>query len=94
MALIDAGAERLKKLEAAAGEADKRYGAAADEALGRAPQAADKLDKAVMAELAPLKLERADSSTEVETEPTTAGRRASTASSSGCRPIPARGPVR
>ena len=29
VALIDAGADRLKKLEAAAGEADKRYGAAA-----------------------------------------------------------------
>ena len=29
VALIDAGADQLKKLEAAAGEADKRYGAAA-----------------------------------------------------------------
>ena len=36
VALIDAGADQLKKLEAAAGEADKRYSAAADEALRRA----------------------------------------------------------
>ena len=38
VALIDAGADQLKKLEAAAAEADKRYGAAADETLRRAHQ--------------------------------------------------------
>ena len=38
VALIDAGAERLKKLEAAAGEADTRYSAAADKALRGAQQ--------------------------------------------------------
>ena len=37
VALIDAGADRLKKLEATAAEADQRYGAAADEAV-RGPQ--------------------------------------------------------
>ena len=36
VALIDAGAEQLKKLEAAAEEADKRYAAAAKKLVGRA----------------------------------------------------------
>ena len=38
LALIDAGAEQLKALEAAAAEADERLRAAADEALGGAQQ--------------------------------------------------------
>ena len=53
-----------------------------------------KLDKAVNAELKPLKLERAKFSTEIETEPEPPARTASTASNSGCRPIPARGRAR
>ena len=38
VALIDAGADQLKKLEAAAAEADKRYAAAADQTLRRPHQ--------------------------------------------------------
>ncbi len=90
VALIDAGADQLKKLEAAAAEADKRYGAAATKLSAARTKSAEKLNKAVNAELAPLKLERAKFMTQVETRRRTRrGRRASTASSSGCRPIPA-----
>ena len=69
VALIDAGAEQLKKLEAAAAEADQRYSAAADRSSrprGRNPR--EKLNKAVNAELAPLKLERAKFMTQIETD--------------------------
>ena len=66
VALIDAGAERLKKLEAAANEADQRYGAAAEKLSAGRVKSADKLNKAVNAELAPLKLERAKFMTQVE----------------------------
>ncbi|MBR1157847.1 DNA repair protein RecN [Bradyrhizobium elkanii] len=66
VALIDAGADRLKKLEAAAGEADKRYAAAAAKLSAARTKAAEKLNKAVNAELAPLKLERAKFMTQVE----------------------------
>src|ERR1051325_11712098 len=55
VALIDAGAEQLKKLEAAALEADKRYAAAAAKLSAARAKAAGKLDKAVNAELPPLK---------------------------------------
>jgi len=68
VALIDAGAERLKKLEAAAGEADARYAAAAAKLSAARTKAAEKLNKAVNAELAPLKLERAKFMTEVEAD--------------------------
>ncbi|MTV15611.1 MULTISPECIES: DNA repair protein RecN [Bradyrhizobium] len=66
VALIDAGADQLKKLEAAAGEADKRYAAAAAKLSAARTKAAEKLNKAVSAELAPLKLERAKFMTQVE----------------------------
>ena len=68
VALIDAGADRLKKLEAAADEADKRYDAAAMKLSAARAKSAEKLNKAVNAELAPLKLERAKFMTEVETD--------------------------
>jgi len=68
VALIDAGAERLKKLEAAANEADQRYGAAAEKLSAGRVKSADKLNKAVNAELAPLKLERAKFMTQVDTD--------------------------
>ena len=68
VALIDAGADRLKKLEAAANEADQRYGAAAGKLSAARTKSADKLNKAVNAELAPLKLERARFMTQVETD--------------------------
>src|SRR2546423_2712748 len=73
VALIDAGAEQLKRLEAAAGEADARYGAAAAKLSAARGKAADKLNKAVNAELAPLKLERAKFMTEVETDASSPG---------------------
>ncbi|MHC2332652.1 DNA repair protein RecN [Bradyrhizobium sp. USDA 4454] len=66
VALIDAGADQLKTLEAAAAEADKRYAAAAAKLSAARTKAAEKLNKAVNAELAPLKLERAKFMTQVE----------------------------
>src|SRR6267154_1616579 len=68
VALIDAGADQLKKLEAAAAEADKRYSAAAAQLSAARTKAAEKLNKAVNAELAPLKLERAKFMTQVESD--------------------------
>ncbi|MBR0952306.1 DNA repair protein RecN [Bradyrhizobium canariense] len=66
--LIDAGASRLKKLELAAIEADARYAAAAKKLSMARQKSAEKLNKAVNAELAPLKLERAKFMTQVETD--------------------------
>ncbi|MCK1392737.1 DNA repair protein RecN [Bradyrhizobium sp. 1] len=66
--LIDAGASRLKKLEQAAIEADARYAAAAKKLSLVRQKSAEKLNKAVNAELAPLKLERAKFMTQVATD--------------------------
>ncbi|RZM99557.1 DNA repair protein RecN [Bradyrhizobium genosp. SA-3] len=66
--LIDAGASRLKKLEQAAIEADSRYATAAKKLSLARQKSAEKLNKAVNAELAPLKLERAKFMTQVETD--------------------------
>src|SRR6201990_1292349 len=71
--LIDAGAEQLKKFEAAADEADKRYAAAAKKLSAAREKAARKLDKAVNAELAPLKLERATFTTQIESDAASPG---------------------
>jgi DNA repair protein RecN (Recombination protein N) len=68
VALIDAGAEQLKKLEAAAEEADQHFRAAAAKLSAARTKSADKLDKAVNAELAPLKLDRAKFMTQVESD--------------------------
>jgi len=73
VALIDAGAERLKKLEAAAEEADERYAAAAKKLSAAREKAARKLDRAVNAELAPLKLERATFTTQIESDAASPG---------------------
>ena len=73
VALIDAGAEQLKKLEAAALEADKRYAAAAAKLSAARAKSATKLDKAVNAELPPLKLERATFTTQIEADAAIAG---------------------
>ena len=73
VALIDAGAEQLKKLEAAALEADKRYTAAATKLSASRAKAAQKLDKAVNAELPPLKLERASFTTQLEADEASPG---------------------
>ena len=66
--LIDAGAEQLKKLEAAAAAADGRYAAAAAKLSAARSKAAEKLNRAVHAELAPLKLERAKFMTQVDSD--------------------------
>ncbi|MGA2290811.1 DNA repair protein RecN [Bradyrhizobium sp.] len=68
VALIDAGADQLKKLEAAASEADARYGVAAAKLSAARTKSADKLDKAVNAELAPLKLDRAKFMTQLDSD--------------------------
>jgi DNA repair protein RecN (Recombination protein N) len=73
VALIDAGAEQLKKLEADAAEADKRYAAAAAKLSAARAKAATKLDKAVNAELPPLKLERANFTTQLEADESSPG---------------------
>ena len=66
LALIDAGAERLAALEKEAQEIIARYRAAAKALSASRQRAAQKLDKAVNAELKPLKLERAQFSTQIE----------------------------
>jgi DNA repair protein RecN (Recombination protein N) len=73
VALIDAGADRLKVLEKDAAEADKRYAAAAAKLSAARTKSAEKLNKAVNAELAPLKLERAKFSTQIDSDPTAPG---------------------
>lgn len=71
--LIDAGEEQLAALEKAAAAADDSYFAAAA-ALSKARQkAAAALDKAVNAELKPLKLERATFSTQMVSDVSAAG---------------------
>jgi DNA repair protein RecN (Recombination protein N) len=73
LALIDAGAESLAALEGAACEAEQRYTASAAELSTARRKAAEKLDRAVNAELKPLRLERARFSTEIESEAAAAG---------------------
>lgn len=73
MESLDRGAEKLAALEKEAGAAEAAYRAAA-EALSKARQKAAKtLDKAVNAELAPLKLERAEFMTELASDPANPG---------------------
>ncbi len=73
VALIDAGADKLKVLEKAVLAADKEYGAAAEKLSAARNKAAEKLNKAVNAELAPLKLDRANFSTQVQSDPQSPG---------------------
>ena len=68
LALLDAGAEQLAALERAAQEAAARYRAAAQALSAARRNAAQALDKAVNAELKPLRLERAQFSTEIAAE--------------------------
>jgi DNA repair protein RecN (Recombination protein N) len=68
LALIDAGAGRLAALEQAACEAERRYAEAAASLSAARRKAAGKLDKAVNAELKPLRLDRAKFSAEIESE--------------------------
>jgi DNA repair protein RecN (Recombination protein N) len=73
VATIDAGAGQLGKLEKAAVEADSKYAAAAAKLSAARIKSAEKLNKAVIAELGPLKLERAKFITQVDTDADTPG---------------------
>ncbi|MEM9425577.1 MAG: DNA repair protein RecN [Pseudomonadota bacterium] len=65
LADLDGGAENLSALRKAVGDASERYETAAD-ALGSArAEAAERLDAAMVRELAPLKLERAEFATDI-----------------------------
>jgi DNA repair protein RecN (Recombination protein N) len=66
--LIDAGAEKLAALEREAKAASARYRATAQALSAARRRAGEALDKAVNAELKPLKLERARFSTEIAQE--------------------------
>jgi DNA repair protein RecN (Recombination protein N) len=73
IALIDAGEEKLKALEAAAAHAEAAYRSAAQALSQARGKAAGALDKAVNGELKPLKLERAKFSTQIDSDPAAAG---------------------
>lgn len=73
LALIDAGEEKLKVLDAAAKQAEAEYRAAAAALSKARAKAAGGLDKAVNAELKPLRLERAKFSTALEIDAAAAG---------------------
>ena len=73
LGLIDAGAERLAALETQVREAQAQYDAAASALSAARRKTADKLDKAVNAELKPLKLDRARFSTEIASDTGAAG---------------------
>src|SRR5580658_10977224 len=66
LALVDAGVEQLAVLESEAREAAANYRNAAQKLSAARTRAAQKLDRAVNAELRPLKLERAQFSTRLE----------------------------
>jgi DNA repair protein RecN (Recombination protein N) len=68
LALIDAGADRLTALEAEAQATAAHYREAAQALSAGRRRAAQKIDKAVNAELKPLKLERAQFSTQIDSE--------------------------
>jgi DNA repair protein RecN (Recombination protein N) len=68
LALIDAGVERLVALEAEAKTAATRYRQAAEALSAARRRAAAALDKGVNAELKPLKLERAQFTTQIDAE--------------------------
>jgi DNA repair protein RecN (Recombination protein N) len=73
LALIDAGAGRLAALEAAARETDVAFRTAAAALSVARRKAAAALDKAVQAELKPLRLERAQFVTEIASDAEAAG---------------------
>jgi len=73
LALIDAGATRLAALEKEAAAAVARYAKAAAALSERRRTVAEKLDKAVNAELKPLKLEQARFSTSIASAPDSPG---------------------
>jgi len=65
LAVLDDGAKDLKALQDQVDTAQSAYGKAADDLTGKRRKAAAKLDRAMAAELAPLKMERAVFVTEV-----------------------------
>jgi DNA repair protein RecN (Recombination protein N) len=73
IALIDAGEEKLKVLDAAAKLAEADFRAAAQALSQARAKAAASLDKAVNGELKPLKLERAKFTTEIVSDAAAAG---------------------
>jgi DNA repair protein RecN (Recombination protein N) len=73
LALIDAGTEKLAALEKAALDADDSYRKAAERLSAARRKAAAALDKAVSAEIKPLKLERAAFMTQIDSDPQNAG---------------------
>ncbi|WP_425038417.1 DNA repair protein RecN [Primorskyibacter sp. S187A] len=74
LAALDAGAGNVAELEQASQAAREAYEAAAQKLRTARTQAAKRLDRAVMAELAPLKMERAVFTTEMsEAEPGPSG---------------------
>jgi DNA repair protein RecN (Recombination protein N) len=73
IALIDAGEQKLKALQAAAAQAEADFRNAADALSKARAKAAAALDKSVNGELKPLKLERAIFSTEIVSDPAAAG---------------------
>ncbi len=70
---IDKGSENLAKLEAAAKESETAYRTAAEKLSAARKKAGAALGKAVNAELAPLKLERAEFIVQIESDPASAG---------------------
>ena len=68
MAALDAGEGEISALTAAVTKAEADYDALADKLTKARQKAAKSLDKAVMAELAPLKMERAVFTTQIDTE--------------------------
>jgi DNA repair protein RecN (Recombination protein N) len=68
LTLIDAGAERLAALEKEAQAAEARFREAAQALSAGRRRAAQKLDKALNGELKPLKLDRAQFNTQIESE--------------------------
>jgi DNA repair protein RecN (Recombination protein N) len=73
IALIDAGEEKLKALEAAAAQAEAAYRSAAQALSQARGKAGAALDKAVNGELKPLKLERAKFFTRIDSDQGAAG---------------------
>jgi DNA repair protein RecN (Recombination protein N) len=73
LASIDRGEEKLKALEAAAKQAEADFRAAAESLSAARQKAAKKLDKLVQAELPPLKLDRAEFITELESNTSSPG---------------------
>jgi DNA repair protein RecN (Recombination protein N) len=70
---LDRGAEKLEALAKASAEAEKNFRKAAEAMSFERKKAAALLDQSVSAELPPLKLERAEFITQIETDPASPG---------------------